>query len=308
MDVHSYHKRRSEIAGLPWHPYKAPKEHHLLLDRRRFHYLEWGEAGQPLYVFLHGGSQNAWTWDTVCQHLARDHHCVALDLRGHGESEWAYDQDYRVAAFVSDLAQFLDRMPEKPVLVGMSLGGLTALNYALEHSHILSGLVCVDVAPNATVSAAKPIREFVSEGFKLTRFEDFVDAAARFNTRRQKELLAFSMRRSLRRLVSGHHTWKTDPQMRHAVDAFAVNMSDIAGQVHKITCPTLLVRGGDSAVVSQAQADAFVASLPDGRSCTVPNAGHSVQGDNPKGLIAALKDFEAVLPPRRQRSGGVDQQ
>ena len=295
MDVHSYHKRRSEIAGLPWRPYQAPNEHHILLDNRRYHYLEWGMPGRPLYVFLHGGSQNAWTWDTVCQHLALDHHCVALDLRGHGESEWAYDQDYRVDAFVSDLVQFLQRMPGRPILVGMSLGGLTALNYAIEHSSCLSGLVCVDVAPNATVSAAQPIRKFVAEGYDLTRFEDFVDAAARFNTRRQKELLAFSMRRSLRRLVSGHHTWKTDPQMRQAVDAFAANMSEIADKVQKISCPTLLVRGGDSAVVSQDQAEAFVASLPDGRAQTVPNAGHSVQGDNPKGLITALLTFASEV-------------
>ncbi len=292
MDIATYHRRRSEIAGLPWRPYEPPRSHHAVLCERRFHYLEWGEEGRPCFVFLHGGSQNAWTWDTVCQNLASDHHCFALDLRGHGDSEWSSDRDYSLQGFVEDLAAFLTLVPPMPVLVGMSLGGLTSIAYAIRSSQDLSGLVCVDVGPDVNVEAAQPIRDFVKVGFSLSQFDEFVEAASKFNKRRHKELLAFSMRRNLRRLANGDLTWKTDPQMREAVDDVVKQTPQIQKTIGAISCPVLVARGEHSEILSEEQAAAFAGAVPNGQWLTIPNAGHSIQGDNPKDLIAALRRFQ----------------
>ena len=291
MDVDTYHRRRSELAGLPMRPYEPPASKHLLLRQRRFHYLEWGKKGTPCIVFLHGGGQTAWTWDTVCQQLAPDYHCVALDLRGHGDSEWAYDRDYQIDQFVDDVAAFLELMPDRPVLAGMSLGGLTAMGFAVKHSRHLSGLVCVDVGPEVNVSAAQPIRDFVQKGFSLSQFDAFVEAASAFNPRRSKDLLSFSLRRNLRQLQTGDLTWKTDPEFRGAIDQVAAQLGAIGRRIGQITCPVLVVRGAESDIFSDAQASAFAQAVPDGEWRAIPKAGHSIQGDNPQGLIEALKEF-----------------
>ncbi len=293
MDAITYHRRRSELAGLPHRAYVAPQSHHVLLGARRFHYLEWGQAGRPCLVFLHGGSQNAWTWDTVCQQLASEFHCFALDLRGHGDSEWSYDRDYGIDGFVDDVRRFLSLVPPAPVLVGMSLGGLTAITYAVGYSQSLSGLVCVDVGPDVNVEAAQPIRDFVAHGFKLSEFDDFVEAAAAFNRRRHKELLAFSMRRSLRALVDGDLTWKTDPHMRSSVDRILKQTANLGEQVGGIACPVLVLRGAHSDILTDELAARFAGAVPNGRWRAIPDAGHAIQGDNPKELIAALTSFLA---------------
>lgn len=293
MDWSTYHRKRSEIAGLPLRPYQEPIRHHILLGNKRFHYLEWGERGQPCFVFLHGGGQTAWTWDTVCQHLARDFHCLALDLRGHGDSEWAYDHDYFVEAFARDVEAFLENAPERPILVGMSLGGLTAIAHAVDNSALLRGLVCVDVGPEVDVQAAQPIRDFVRDGFALSDFNQFVDAAQTFNQRRHKTLLEASLRRNLRERINGTFTWKTDPNMHRAVDTIAAQMADLDQKVNQIACPVLVLRGAESDILSEQQAARFAATVPDGSWEAISNAGHSIQGDNPKGLIEALLRFHS---------------
>jgi hypothetical protein len=100
----------ASTAGVHLPEIVLPDSRHLLLGRMRFHYLDWGTAGRPPVVFLHGGGLNAHTWDVVCAALRREHHCVALDQRGHGESEWSPEMDYRIESHVADLEAFFDAL------------------------------------------------------------------------------------------------------------------------------------------------------------------------------------------------------
>src|SRR3989449_3032952 len=138
----------SATAGLTLPELVLPEAHHVILRGMRFHYLDWGTRGQPPVLFLHGGGLNVHTWDLVCAALRLERHCLALDQRGHGDSEWSPEMDYATESHVADLDAFVDRLGlDRFVLVGMSLGGANALAWAGTHSQRLAALVLVDVGP-----------------------------------------------------------------------------------------------------------------------------------------------------------------
>src|SRR5262245_55333793 len=126
-------------AGITLPEIVLPEERHLVLGRMRFHYLDWGTPGRPSMVFLHGGGLNAHTWDLVCLALRRERHCVALDQRGHGESEWSPEMNYAIESHARDVGAFIDALKlERFVLVGMSLGGVNGLAWAGRNSQRLA--------------------------------------------------------------------------------------------------------------------------------------------------------------------------
>src|SRR5262245_31125203 len=196
-------------AGMALPEILLPDTHHLLLGRMRFHYLDWGTSGLPPVVFLHGGGLNAHTWDLVCLALRRERHCVALDQRGHGDSEWSPEMDYSTESHVGDLGAFIDALGlDRFVLVGMSLGGVNALAWAGRHSARLAGLVLVDVGPEIRTDGVRKIAAFTSEATPLDSVEQFVDRAMAFNPRRNRELLRRSLLHNLRRMPDGRWMWK----------------------------------------------------------------------------------------------------
>src|SRR5215469_11587656 len=141
-----------------------PESKEMTREGMRLHYLDWGSRGQPPILFLHGAALNAHTWDVVCLMLRGQHHCYALDQRGHGESAWAEDADYGGDAHRGDIEAFVDHLGlDKFVLVGHSMGGFNAFNYAVHHSRRLSGLVLVDAGPSMLTKGAGRIVDFVSE-------------------------------------------------------------------------------------------------------------------------------------------------
>src|SRR5437879_5868735 len=122
VDRSAFLKQPAATAGVRLPEVVLPDEHHLLLRRMRFHYLDWGTSGLLPVLFLHGGGLNAHTWDLVCAALRRERHCLALDQRGHGESEWSPQMDYAIESHVGDLDAFVHALGlERFVLVGMSL-------------------------------------------------------------------------------------------------------------------------------------------------------------------------------------------
>src|SRR5262245_24070572 len=121
------------------------------LNGLHFHYLDWGTAGRPPLLLLHGGAQTAHSWDEVAPDFARDHHVLALDQRGHGDTGWALDGRYRRDDFVTDIRAFLDdRRWESPTIMALSLGGLNSIAFAATHAERVAGLIVVDVAPTVS--------------------------------------------------------------------------------------------------------------------------------------------------------------
>src|SRR5579864_3234941 len=141
-----------------------PQVRELALPRMRLHYLDWGTAGRRPVVFLHGAALNAHTWDVVCLALRQQYHCHAIDQRGHGESAWAEDGDYSGDAHRGDIEAFVNHLGlDQFVLVGHSMGGFNAFNYAFHHSQRLAALVLVDAGPSMLAKGAKRIFDFVTQ-------------------------------------------------------------------------------------------------------------------------------------------------
>jgi pimeloyl-ACP methyl ester carboxylesterase len=281
-------------AGVRLPDLTLPDEHHLLLRRMRFHYLDWGTPGLPPVVFLHGGGLNAHTWDLVCASLRPERHCLALDQRGHGESEWSPEMDYSTDSHVGDLGAFVDALGlRRFVLVGMSLGGVNALAWAGRHSERLAGLVIVDVGPEIRSDGVRKIAAFTSEATPLDSVEHFVERALAFNPRRNRELLRRSLLHNLRRMPDGRFMWKYDQRHRGKVDpaAYARRREVLWSAVDAVQCPALVVRGAQSDVFHDEDAERLAGRFQRGRWVRIDGAGHTVQGDNPAGLLVSLREF-----------------
>jgi esterase len=271
-----------------------PESHHVLAGDIRLHYLDWDGASDRDILFLHGGGLNAHTWDMVCLGLREEYRCIAVDQRGHGDSEWSAGMDYTTEAHVRDIEQFADAIGlERFVLVGMSLGGLNSILYAARHSDRLAGLVLVDVGPELRTEGTSKISSFIGQPAELPSIEDFVERAMQFNPRRNPDLLRTSLLHNLRRLPDGNWTWKYDRRHHGRFDRKAMDAArlKLAERLPEIRCPTLVVRGEHSDVFWDEDAEKLVSQLPDARWVTVPNAGHTVQGDNPGDLTIALREF-----------------
>jgi esterase len=285
----------AELAGLDPGEVSLPQDRFVELRGLRFHYLDWGGAERPPVLFLHGGGLNAHTWDLVCLALRPDHHCLALDQRGHGDSEWSPVREYDLDDYVGDLEAFVDRLgPERIALVGQSLGGAAAMAYAIRHSDRVAALVLVDVGPDVTMEGgAKEIVEFVRAPAELDSLDEFVERAHAFNPIRDPRLLRRSLLYNLRRLPNGRWTWKYDRRdlSPERFRRLVADVAELGERLHAIRCPTLVVRGALSDVLSDEQAARFAERLPRGRFARVEEAGHTVQGDNPRGLVEVLRPF-----------------
>jgi pimeloyl-ACP methyl ester carboxylesterase len=297
-ELHEHLTLAAAKAGLSLPEIVVPDAHDVILRRMRFHYLDWGTRGRPPLVFLHGGGLNAHTWDLVCLGLRRERHCLALDQRGHGDSEWSPVMDYTTESMVADLEAFVDHLGlERFVLAGMSLGGVNALAWAGRHGARLAGLVIVDVGPEIRSEGVEKIRAFTSEQKPIASIDEVIERALAFNPRRDPRLLRLSLRHNLRQTPKGEWMWKYDQRHRGKVEPGAYErrrdlLWDAAG---KVTCPTLVVRGAQSDVFHDEDAARLAAALARGRWVRVENAGHTVQGDNPAGLLAELRAFLGEL-------------
>jgi pimeloyl-ACP methyl ester carboxylesterase len=287
-------KLSAEHAGLTLPAVELPESHHLVVGRMRLHYLDWGVKGRHPILFLHGGGLNAHTWDLVCLMLRHRYHCLALDQRGHGDSEWEPTADYRFDAQVADVEGFIEKLKlQRPLLVGHSMGGFAAMGYAIRHAASMAGLVLVDIAPEISMQGSLKIRDFIKMDREMDSVEDFVERALKFNPMRNRQLLRRSLLHNLRQLPNGRWAWKHDPNrmpqnFEHERDERKTMIMDNA---QNIVCPTLVLRGSRSDVLTDESAKEFSESVPNGRWLRIENAGHTIQGDNPRALLDALDPF-----------------
>ncbi|HUC10428.1 MAG TPA: alpha/beta hydrolase [Stellaceae bacterium] len=281
-------------AGFSFDEVVLPNERHAVVNDLRFRYLDWGTEGKPPILFLHGGALTAHTWDLCCLALRDDFHCLAVDQRGHGDTDWAPDANYSISAQREDVKGFaaaigLDRF----VLVGMSMGAINGLAYAIAHPETLSALVLIDAGPNVRRPGSSRIRNFVNGGAEPASLEAIIERALEFNPRRDPVILRRSLMHNLRRQDDGNWVWKYDRRRFQGMggDQHAAERRGLADGLAAVNCPTLVVRGSESDVFHDEDAERLAAALPDGRWVKIPRAGHTVQGDNPKDLVAALREF-----------------
>lgn len=250
--------------------------------------LRWG-ATPAKVVFLHGGGQNAHTWDTVILGLGQP--ALAIDLPGHGHSAWREDGDYgpklnatTVEPVVRELAADAD------LVVGMSLGGLTALRLAVTAPGLVRKLVMVDVTPSAPerheqmTKAQMGSVALVQGDRSFPSFDAMVDATVAAAPHRSRESLQRGVFHNSKQLDDGTWTWRYDTFRK------GEGFEGLWEDARELRTPTTLVRGGKSFFVNDDDADEFARVAPGfQRVIVVPEAGHSVQGDQPMALVEILR-------------------
>jgi pimeloyl-ACP methyl ester carboxylesterase len=280
--------------GVAIDEFTFPDDRQVILDELRFHYLDWRGPSDRVIVFLHGFALTAHTWDLVCLALRRDYRCIALDMRGHGDSEWHPGLEYGIGAMAGDVERLIDALAlERPILVGMSMGGVVALRYAISRSIRLGALVVVEAGAAPRADGVARMRAFVEQEHEHDSIEDFVAQAMRFNSRRDPEILRESLRHNLRRQWNGRWTWKYDRRHLGVIpgEHHLRSLEAIAAESGAIACPTLVVRGALSDLFGEQDLATVAGRIGGARSATVAQAGHNVQGDDPAGFVAVLQDF-----------------
>ena len=279
-----------EFVGEP-----TPREAFVEANGLRFHYLDWGSPANLAVILLHGFAQTCHSWDFAALGLCDRFRVVAVDQRGHGDTEWASDADYSLRTQRRDLHAVLKALElVDVVLMGNSMGGRTSLLYAAAHPETVRALVMVDAAPEHLTAGATKVRRFVEQPDVLDSFEDFVAMVHRYNDRRPIEHIRDSLVHNVKQLPDGRWTWKYDGALRSREHAFWQQpglVERLWAAVGKVRCPTLLVRGAESDVVSSATLEEMRRRIPTCDLATVERAGHLVAGDNPAGLRKAVTPF-----------------
>ncbi len=254
--------------------------------------IKWGDE-PPEVVFLHGGGQNAHTWDTVILGLGVP--ALAIDLPGHGRSAWREDGDYGPKLNAETLRPVLRAHAPRPrLVVGMSLGGLTALRIAAAEPALVPELVLVDVTPSAPerheemTKAQMGAVALVQGERTFPSFEAMLDVTVAAAPHRDRKSLRRGVFHNSKRLDDGTWTWRYDSFRK------GEGFENLWDDVPAITMPTTLVRGANSFFVNDEDAEAFAKGAPGfQRTHVVAESGHSVQGDQPAALVGILRDVLA---------------
>jgi pimeloyl-ACP methyl ester carboxylesterase len=255
--------------------------------------IAWGDA-EPELVLLHGGGQNAHTWDTVVLALGRP--VLAIDLPGHGHSDRRPDRDYGPWRNAEAVASVMDQAARGAAgVVGMSLGGVTTIRLAAARPDLVRRAVIVDVTPGVgdparTMSRAdRGAVALVSGPPVYDSFEAMADAAVAASPRRPRSAVERGVRHNSVRLPDGKWTWRYD--LFGERPAGLTDFTALWEDVSAIPAPVMLVRGGDSKFVTDDDVAQFRSRMPGLRAEVVPDSGHAVQSDQPLTLARLIGEF-----------------
>src|SRR5712692_8704254 len=239
---------------------RGPRSAMTQVDDLALHYLAWGDPQRPPLVLLHGGGQSAHTWQRVAGRLSDRYYLVAPDARGHGDSGWAPDGAYTMTEFREDLRGMVQTLGfDRFVLVGMSMGGMTALGYAGTYGASLRGLVVVDIAPDIQQEGRDRIMGFMRGRDSFASLDEAVEYALAFNPRRSPEALRHTLPRNLKTLPDGRLRWKWDPAFMgnfgsaesaadHVESRFG--LTELWQAAARVPCPALVVHGRESDILT----------------------------------------------------------
>jgi pimeloyl-ACP methyl ester carboxylesterase len=261
----------------------APFHGFLQANGLRLHHLDYGGEGRPI-LLLHGVCGHAWMWHAVASRLTELGRIRALDMRGHGDSQWSPSADYSTEHHAADLERVVDQLEADQIdLVGLSWGGLVSSAFAARHPHTVRRLAIIDVPPSFTQSetdiqprpAAFATHEDAVEwerGANPRASDDMVQALASFGTRPAEGGLAR----------------KHDP---YFLQRWPFRLDDRWGELQSLEVPVLVVHAEQSYVLSAEVAERMADAIPHGSLVRVPNSGHLVPVEDPDALTDALTEF-----------------
>ncbi|HEV2992804.1 MAG TPA: alpha/beta hydrolase [Acidimicrobiia bacterium] len=288
-----FHENAEEY-GIPWAgpPTVRRESVPVTADGRRLSALVWGDAA-PELVLLHGGAQNAHTWDTVALALQRP--LVAVDLPGHGHSDHREEGPFGPRLNAADVAVAVRALaPQARLVVGMSLGGLTAIALTSEAPDLVRRLALVDVTPGVDREKAAPIAQFIAGPESFASFDEILARTIEFNPTRSESSLRRGVLHNAVARDDGRWVWRYQRPRILERDTLEIpaDFATLWDDVSRIAVPLLLVRGGaPGSVVDDDDVAELRRRQPDARVEVVDGAGHSVQGDRPVELARLLEGF-----------------
>lgn len=290
-------------AGVPFRDEVEPTPRRFAGGEVELHFLDWGNEDAPPVLLLHGFAQTAHSWDFVSLALADKYRVLAVDARGHGDSDWSSDNDYSTAAHQRDINALVDHLGcDSVCVIGLSMGGKTAYTFAGQHSDRVSALGIVDTGPVTEAGGGNRIRAFVGLPDQRESYEDFVQAVHDYQPLRSVEQIRATLIYNVRQMPNGKWSWKYDWILRSPDYRRSVTPAEEGwALLRDITCPTLLVRGALSDVLSPEVAREMTETISGCTFAEVEKAQHIVPGDNPAGFIAALLPWLERAYPGRDR-------
>ncbi len=263
---------------------------------------EFGDPSDPPVVLLHGGGQTRFAWGSTAQTLAdRGWHAYRVDLRGHGESDWPEDGDYSLDAFADDVLAISAELPELPVFVGASLGGVASMAAIGESpTPVARALVLVDVAATMEPAGAQRIGEFMSTNLEngFASLDEVADAVAAYNPHRPRPTDLSGLKKNVRQRDDGRWVWHWDPRFlsgkrgsRDETRGSLIGADRLILAARNVKIPTLLVRGRLSDLLSEEGAQELLTLIPQAEFVDVEGAGHMVAGDRNDVFNGAITGF-----------------
>ena len=287
-------------AGVTFTEEAKPEDKFVTLNSLKFHYLDWGNAHLKPMLCLHGGSQQAHSWDFFALGMRDQYHVISLDQRGHGDTDWHPEGHYSAEDHQNDLDEFTKAINlQQFTLVGLSMGGRNSYTFTARHPELIEALVICDVGPELNSVGTSHISQFTSGPDQFDSLDELAQHAYRYDPNRSLDQFRGSVVNSVKQLPSGKWTWKYDRRFRGQQGRGAMSNAEVVEQhwgfIKSIRCPTLIVRGGVSDVFTMEVAQRMQSLIPGSQVTEVPNAGHLVAGDNPAGFEKAVKKFLGAL-------------
>jgi pimeloyl-ACP methyl ester carboxylesterase len=287
-------------------PTPGPTSRIYFSQRLRLHYVDWGNAGAPPLLLVHGGRDHCRNWDWVAGHLARDWHIIAPDLRGHGDSEWSKDGSYTMPGYIYDLAQLIHQLRVAPLtLIGHSLGGNIALRYAGLYPENVARLIAIEglgASPKMQAQRlAKPFPERMRawidaqrglSGRLPRRYATIEDAFKRMqeeNKHLTPEQARHLTQHGVNQNEDGTYSWKFDNYVR-SWPPYDMRSADIEALWARIACPTLLIYGRESWASNPAE-DGRAQHFRSAEIVAIDGAGHWVHHDRLDTFLALTRRF-----------------
>lgn len=260
---------------------------------------EWGADEDPAVLLLHGGGQTRHSWKSAGSVLAGHHlHVYSLDLRGHGDSDWARDAAYGLDRHRDDVLALLGQIGTPVVLVGASLGGLTSLLVTAAAPDAVSGLVLVDITTRVNRAGGQRIRSFMEgapHGF--TSLEEASAAIAAYLPHREKPRTLDGLRKNLRRHPDGRWYWHWDPALFATPPDPAAARAELDDAARGVRCPAMLLHGTLSDVVDEDGVAHLETLIPHVRLVSLSGAAHTAAADDNDAFTAAVVAFVTELYP-----------
>ena len=273
-----------------------PTSHYVNVDGLRLHHLDWGGPGGIRIVLLHGIRLHAHCWSDFSRRFSGDFRILALDARGHGDSDWSESGDYHPHTYYEDLRAVTDAQDlPRIILIGHSLGARTAMLYAHLHPDRVRRLVLVDMAAGlpkpigtndfSRITETPPPQDFGSHA-------EAADYLASILKQAPRNMIEESVNHGMRQREDGRYVWKYDPRLGGPPQPMPGKREwDLWEAVKTIACPTLLLHGENSKVVTQEIAGRMAADMIDCRHQQIADVGHALFTDQPLAFAKSVWEF-----------------